>query len=403
MSTSSFESNCRSNRKSELNEHEEHLHDGNRKRLNESPPTAEKELHVAPMLDVTYHEFRYLVRLLSKRVILWTEMVVDESLVHNNDNHENGDPFLYMTPTECPIICQLGGNGQHPEWTTRAVQRIASYRAKATSDKKDDNGNMFKYCEINLNCECPSNRVISDKRSFGAILMKKADAAVTMLQTMQSAVDSMESDNGTRQKPPPISVKTRIGVDDWDDIQEFLIPYIQKLSQHCQRFYIHARKVYTQGLNPSQNRMVPPLNYAAVYRLCREFPHCDFWINGGIHTLVEARDLLYGKKSPDILDTDQNDSWIQDHHGTVPCEACQCPFGSCVFLPICEDVSWDEPLWKTHPSWPWPTATFMTLLTMSIAILLLMSQIDATYCCSIVIIWKPSCIRGDVVIGKMIW
>ena len=280
-----------------------------------------KELHVAPMVDVTYREFRRLVRLLSRHVCLWTEMVVDETLMFNSYAAQ----YLDADEIEKPLIFQLGG--RHPEWAAHAVQKIASigsskpplqYTETANADEPSPAPRQVPnephdgyYSEVNLNMACPSNRVASERRCFGAALMKDVDAAIAMLQSMRQHLPS----------DIPVSVKTRIGVDDLEGVEEFLIPFIARLVDegHCRRFYIHARKVYTQGLSPAKNRTVPPLNYEAVYRLCREFPECDFWINGGIRTFQEARDLVYGRH--------QESTHL---HGTVPCEACNQPNGSCI-------------------------------------------------------------------------
>jgi tRNA-dihydrouridine synthase A len=112
-------------------------------------------------------------------------------------------------------------------------------------------------------------------REFGAALMLDHDTAVQVVRSMVDASASGE------QNPIPVSVKTRIGVDDFDSFED-LAHFIQRLVYAgCRRFVMHARKVYTQGLmSPAQNRTVPPLNYPCVYRLMEQFPQCDFWLNG---------------------------------------------------------------------------------------------------------------------------
>jgi tRNA-dihydrouridine synthase len=166
------------------------------------------------------------------------------------------------------------------------------------------------YDEVNLNAGCPSNRVAS-KQAFGAALMQDVDLTVRMLQAMRQTASI------------PVSIKTRIGVDDCEG-WEFLWPFMERLIKEggVRRIYLHARKVYTTGLNPAQNRNIPPLDYSVVYRLCRHFPECDFWINGGIQTLQQAKDICYGKLSTD-----------SEQHGRIPCLLCQAPHGSCIAPP----------------------------------------------------------------------
>jgi tRNA-dihydrouridine synthase A len=263
-----------------------------------------KELHIAPMMDVSYREFRHFMRLLTKRAVLWTEMVVDETLIFS-DNH---DDHLYFDKTcEHPIICQLGGN--HPEWAANAVQAMEHY----------------EYDEINLNMGCPSNRV-AGKRGFGAALMKDVDLAVDMVKSMKSSVRSTA-----------VSVKIRTGVDE-DDSWEFLEDFVGRLAEEasCVVFYVHARKVHTAGLNAAQNRRIPPLNYPRVYRLCERFPDCEFYVNGGIHSLVAARELCYGTSinegGQEDEDATTDDYYCPPGHA-VPCALCQAPFGSCTAPP----------------------------------------------------------------------
>jgi tRNA-dihydrouridine synthase A len=258
----------------------------------------EKELHIAPMLDVSYREFRYFMRLLTKRAILWTEMIVDETLVYSQDPQQH----VFFEPSiEPPVICQLGGC--QPQHALVAVQVMKGYD------------------EINLNMECPSNRV-AGKRGFGAALMKDLDLAVQMLHSMKE---------GAPEKI--ISVKTRIGVDHKEG-WEFLESMILRLREVCSRFYIHARKVYPKGLKSArQNRRIPPLNYIHVYRLCERFPDCDFYVNGGIDSLVKAKQICYGAQE---LKEESDRWWCMDgkHHQSIPCDVCQAPFGSCIAAPL---------------------------------------------------------------------
>ena len=246
----------------------------------------QKSLHIAPMLHVSNREFRQLFRILSKKAVLWTEMVVDETLAFTKNVQEH---LGYDTGT-CPLVCQIGGNT--PEYAKRATKLVEE----------------FNYVEINLNVDCPSDRV-SGKREFGAVLMKQKETCIRMLQAMQETARDI-----------PISIKTRIGIDDYEDFDS-MVDFIDTLRPFCKRFHIHARKCILKGLSPAQNRIVPPLNYPRVYALCRRFPDCDFYINGGIAGLRQAKLIVHG-----------NGDASEEHTG-APCVQCKASNGSCVAPP----------------------------------------------------------------------
>ncbi|CAJ1967130.1 unnamed protein product [Cylindrotheca closterium] len=360
----------------------------------------DKVLGIAPMLDVTTREFRHLMRILSKELTLWTEMVVDGTIIHAKDldNHLGmDDDSLLAAGHKCyadstsstsshPIVCQIGGNS--PSRIFEAVQKIMTH---------------YDYDEININMGCPS-QLVAGKNMFGAVLMKHREVAKAAVEAMQQAVEQFEDpshsitgqvENGGNQhdkKPTSslfakrmrLSVKCRIGVDDWDSF-ELLREFIQVLSPHIQIFYIHARKAVLGGkFTTKQNRAIPPLNYPWVYALCDEFPDCEFHINGGIPDLKAAKHLCLGmqtmttkpkgsqhgqqhaeydekleitsedeKKSDDdattdIADTTKtldlqhqhqqastiNQSQHQQPQHQVPCSVCQFPNGSCVAAPL---------------------------------------------------------------------
>jgi tRNA-dihydrouridine synthase A len=278
-----------------------------------------KELHIAPMLHVSTVEFRELFRILSKRCILWTEMIVDETLVYNTlpdaskDKRPRSPPeHLLPPPTSRPtttstkpgiIICQLGGI--RPDWTA-----IASRWVVAAG---------YKY-EINLNLDCPSNRV--QGKQFGAVLLKDVERVVSLLSAMKEEAGTV-----------PISVKMRVGIIDDAKNTDFqwLVRMVERLSSVCRRFIIHARAVVLKGLSPEQNRNIPPLNYPFVYELCERFPHLDFWINGGILGLKSAKDIVYGLQQGHKPDSQQQQQEQQKHH--VPCSLCEIWNGSCVAPP----------------------------------------------------------------------
>lgn len=261
-----------------------------------------KELHIAPMLNYSTREFRQLIRILSERVTLWTEMVVDETVAHS----PNLDEHLAYDSTQHPIVCQIGGNS--PQLCGKATSIVLE---------------QFGYDEVNLNIDCPSERV-SGKREFGACLMKKAELARRIVAEMQTNAPSLAS---------KVSVKCRIGVDDLDDL-EFAAEFIRTLQPVCQRFYLHSRKCVLGGLmNARQNRSVPPLNYPRVFSLCHMFPDCLFWINGGIKSIDEARMIAYGWNGGcKSIDADAKDAHQVNHQ--VPCTLCNLPYGSCTQPPV---------------------------------------------------------------------
>jgi tRNA-dihydrouridine synthase A len=277
--------------------HEQNIVDGDEKEQeNDDVDDADaKELHVAPMLDYSKREFRKLFSILSTRLVVWTDMVVDETIAHTERLED-----ILERDRDLPNkqICQIGGNSE--ELCGKATQVVEL---------------IYGYDEINLNIDCPSDRV-SQEREFGAILMKNIDKAYTVLESMQN---NISSDRKTH-----VSIKCRVGVDDWDDL-DFISNFIERLSPVCKRFYLHARKCVLNGLfSARQNRSVPPINYPRVYALCRKFPNVEFWINGGIKNLVQAKKICYGSLNP---------AHCHDYHFELPCSQCQLPHGSCMVPP----------------------------------------------------------------------
>ena len=211
---------------------------------------------IAPMMGWTTRHYRYFMRLISQEVTLYTEMITTGALL-NNPDHER---FLAFHPSEQPLVLQLGGS-------------IPAELAAAAKIAQD-----YDYTEINLNVGCPSDRVQSG--CFGAVLMKDIHHLAECIAAMKAAVSL------------PITVKTRIGVDDCESY-DYLADLIQKVSAAgCKTFIIHARKAWLKGLSPKENREVPPLNYEWVYQIKRDFPLLAIVINGGIKDLAEARDHL---------------------------------------------------------------------------------------------------------------
>ena len=205
-------------------------------------------ISIAPMMDRTDRHYRYFMRQMTRRTLLYTEMVVTKAIIHGDRQR-----LLGYSDIEHPIALQLGGD--NPEELAECARIAADWG----------------YDEVNLNVGCPSDRVQSGH--FGACLMAQPELVARCIRAMKAAVDI------------PITVKHRIGIDDrdrYEDMHEFVRIVA---NAGCQHFTVHARKAWLQGLSPKENRTVPPLRYEDVYRLKREFPHLFIEINGGITTL----------------------------------------------------------------------------------------------------------------------
>ena len=215
----------------------------------------DRKFCVAPMLDWTDRHCRYFMRLISAQAVLYTEMITTGAIIHGDAQRH-----LQMHQAEQPVALQLGGSD--PIDLAKAC-KIAS---------------AYDYNEINLNCGCPSDRV--QNGMFGAVMMKHAETTANCVKAMVEAVDL------------PITVKHRIGVDDFDSY-EFLCDFVGTVaSKGCNTFLVHARKAWLKGLSPKQNREIPELNYDRVYQLKRDFPQLEIVINGGITTLEQAQQHL---------------------------------------------------------------------------------------------------------------
>ena len=214
--------------------------------------TMNRLIAIAPMMAYSDRHFRLLMRLLSKHAVLYTEMVSTSELLHNKRSH-----VLEYNVEEHPLALQLGGS--NPQDLAVCARM----------------GEDFGYDEINLNIGCPSNRV--NAAQFGACLMKQPALVADCIKAMIDAVDI------------PVTIKTRIGVDNIDDYPS-LHRFVHLNAQAgCRVFIIHARKAWLQGLSPKENRNVPPLSYDTVYRLKKDFPELEIVINGGIKTTVDAK------------------------------------------------------------------------------------------------------------------
>jgi tRNA-dihydrouridine synthase A len=210
---------------------------------------------VAPMMDWTDRHCRYFHRLISQHALLYTEMVTTGALIHGD--HER---FLQFNSEEHPLGFQLGGSNS----------RELAICAKMVED--------FGYDEVNLNVGCPSDRVQNGR--FGACLMLEPDLVADCVAAMGAAVSI------------PVTVKSRIGVDDRDSYEELAL-FIEKVANAgCKTFIVHARKALLKGLSPKQNREIPPLKYEAVYQLKTDFPQLNIILNGGVITLDQTENLL---------------------------------------------------------------------------------------------------------------
>ena len=214
-----------------------------------------REIAVAPMMDWTDRHCRFFLRLLSPSVRLYTEMVTAAALVH-------GDAaiLLQFDAAEHPVALQLGGSDPG------MMANAAVLGAKAGYD------------EININVGCPSDRVQSG--AFGACLMARPEVVADCVRAMQSVVNV------------PVTIKTRIGIDDFDSY-EFLRDFVSaNVEAGCDTFVVHARKAILAGLSPKENRTVPSLDYERVFKLKREFSELAIILNGGITSIDECRSHL---------------------------------------------------------------------------------------------------------------
>ena len=207
------------------------------------------------MMECTDRHERYFLRLISRHVLLYTEMVTAAAILHGDQERLLGFDLF-----EHPVAIQVGGSDSED------LARCAKV------------GQNFGYAEINLNVGCPSDRVQSGR--FGACLMEEPELVADCVKAMKNAVDV------------PVTVKTRIGIDDRDSYEE-LVQFVETVAKTgCKTFIFHARKAWLQGLSPKENREVPPLRYDVVYRIKRDFPELDVIVNGGITTLDAVRDHL---------------------------------------------------------------------------------------------------------------
>jgi tRNA-dihydrouridine synthase A len=210
---------------------------------------------IAPMMDWTDRHCRFFHRLLSRRTLLYTEMVTTGAVLHGDRER-----LIGFDPSEQPVALQLGGSDP------AALARCARIGAD------------FGYAEINLNVGCPSDRVQEGR--FGACLMAEPALVGDCLAAMKAVVSI------------PVTIKCRIGIDDQDP--EMSLPAMADVAEaaRADALIVHARKAWLSGLSPRENRDIPPLDYEIVYRLKAERPQLIVVLNGGVPSIEVARSHL---------------------------------------------------------------------------------------------------------------
>ncbi len=214
-----------------------------------------RTISVAPMMDCTDRHDRFFLRLISKNVMLYTEMVATKSAIHGDRKK-----ILSYSQEEKPLALQVGGSDK------RELAEVAKIA--------EDMG----YNEININLGCPSKKV--QKNKFGACLMKEPDLVSECINEMVNSCNI------------PVTAKTRIGFDDTEDFN-YLNEFVLKIKKAgCKTIIIHARKAMLKGFTPKQNLNIPKLNYEMVYKIKKENPDLEIIINGGISKIEEIKNHL---------------------------------------------------------------------------------------------------------------
>ena len=214
------------------------------------------KISVAPMMDCTDKHFRMIMRKISSKALLYTEMIVAQSLIYT----EKKEKFLDFNPEEHPLSIQFGGDNP----------KVLQEAAKMAQD--------WGYDEINFNVGCPSPRVCSG--NFGASLMKEPTRVARCIESLKNSCNL------------PVTIKHRIGVDDEDSFDK-LDSFVKEVANAgADRFTVHARKAFLKGLNPKQNRSIPPLKYEVVKELKKINPKILIEINGGFTNIDQCKKVL---------------------------------------------------------------------------------------------------------------
>ena len=233
----------------------------------------DRRLSVAPMMDVTDRHCRYFLRQISRRTLLYTEMITTGALVHGDVERH-----LRLHPDEHPLALQLGGS------EPAALAQCARLAGR------------YGYDEVNLNIGCPSERV--QRGAFGACLMAEPELVAECVRAMQDACDR------------PVTVKHRIGIDRIEDYG-FMRDFVGTVAAAgCGTFIVHARNAILKGLTPKENREIPPLRYGEVHRLKRDFPALEIVINGGLRTWPEIEQQLALVDGVMLGRAAENDPWL---------------------------------------------------------------------------------------------
>lgn len=204
-------------------------------------------LAIAPMIDWTYTHFRVLMRMLAPQALLYTDMQATGAVLHNKIR------ALYFHPMEQPLALQLGG-----------ADKDALVKSAQIAEQQG-------FSEVNLNLGCPSERVQAGR--FGACLMAEPQHVADCIKAMKRAVNI------------PVTAKTRIGIDHQDSYDFFANFALQLIDAGCDKLIVHARKAWLHGLNPKQNRSIPPVHYDYVYKIKQSLPTIPVVINGNINDL----------------------------------------------------------------------------------------------------------------------
>ena len=214
-----------------------------------------RTVSVAPMMDCTDRHDRFFLRLISKNVMLYSEMVATKSALYGDRKK-----ILAYSPEEKPLALQVGGSDK------KELAQVAKIAEE------------MGYDEININLGCPSKKV--QKNSFGACLMKEPNLVSECINEMVNSCNI------------PVTAKTRIGFDDTEDF-DYLNKFILKMKKAgCKTFILHARKAILKGLTPKQNLNIPKINYEMVYKIKKENPNLEIIINGGISKVSEIKEHL---------------------------------------------------------------------------------------------------------------
>ncbi len=212
-------------------------------------------ISIAPMMDWTDRHCRYLHRLLSKHAVLYTEMITAKALIFGASER-----LLIYNPQEHPVVLQIGGSDSAE--MARAVKIAEPYQ----------------YDEYNINVGCPSDRVLDG--AFGACLMAKPAVVAACVAAMKAETNR------------PVTVKTRLGIDDLDNDTHLHHFVATVAAAGCAHFIIHARKAWLNGLSPKENREIPPLQYERVYALKAAFPKLKITLNGGVTDWAQTKQHL---------------------------------------------------------------------------------------------------------------